>query len=122
VSNRKRDSHFGRMPWGDEQSSIADLLQEVMEGHDTDVWDDMIQLVEALSAVLRPVSVSPDFVRELGEGLAAAASPTEITIGRPSRRRMLWLGAVLSGSLVSAMGVLVVWLRRRNRRSPVLAS
>jgi hypothetical protein len=122
VSNRKRDSHFGRMPWGDEQSSIADLLQEVMEGRDTDVWDDMIQLVEALSAVLRPVSVSPDFVRELGEGLAAAASPTEITIGRPSRRRMLWLGAVLSGSLVSAMGVLVVWLRRRNRRSPVLAS
>jgi hypothetical protein len=110
------------MAWDGERSDIADLLQEFIEGQDTDVWDDMIQLVEALSAVLRPVSVSPQFVRDLGEGLAAAAAPTEITIGRPSRRRTLWVGAVLSGSLVSAMGVLVVWLRRRNRRSPVLAS
>jgi hypothetical protein len=122
VSNRKRRTHLGPMAWDSERSDIDDLIKEVMEGQDTDVWDDMIRLVEALSAVLRPVSVSPRFLRELGEGLAAAAVPTEITIGRPSRRRTLWLGAVLSGSLVSAMGMLVVWLRRRNRRSPVLAS
>jgi hypothetical protein len=122
VSNRKRHTHHGPAGWDDERSEIVDLLQEVMEEQDSDVWEDMIQLVEALSTVLRPVTVSPQFVRDLGEGLAAAAAPAEITIGRPSRRRTLWLGAVLSGSLVSATGVLVVWLRRRNRRSPVLAS
>jgi hypothetical protein len=122
VSNRKKDTRHGPSWWHDERFDIGDLLDEMMEGQHTDVWDDMIELVEALSAVLCPVTASPQFVRELGEGLAAAAAQTEITIGRPSRRRTLWWGAILSGSLVSAMGVLVVWLRRRNRSSPALAS
>jgi hypothetical protein len=104
-----------------ERSDIAGLLLEVMEGQDPSLIDDMVQLVEALSDVLRPVCASPQFVRDLGQGLAAAAVPAEITIGRPSRRR-LWLGAVLWGSLVSATGVLIVWLRYRHRKSPVLAS
>jgi hypothetical protein len=121
VSNRKSDSQLGSTAWDDEQAYLDDLFQEVMEGHDADVWEDLIHLVEALAVVLRPVSASPQFLRDLGEGLAAAAAPAEITIGRPRLRRRFWLGAVLSGSLVSAMGVLFVWLRRRNRRSPLLA-
>ena len=117
----RKDTHLGPRAPHDERSDIADLLLEVMGGQDAGHEADLVQLVEALSAVLRPVSASPMFVRGLGQGLAAAAAPAEITIGRPSRR-WLWLGAVLSGSLVSATGVLIVWLRRRHRRSPLLAS
>jgi len=117
----RKDAYLGPTAPLDRRSDIAGLLLEVMGGQDAGLEADLVQLVEALSAVLRPVSSSPEFIRGLGQGLAAAAAPAEITIGRPSRR-WLWLGAVLSGSLVSATGVLIVCLRRRHRRSPLLAS
>jgi hypothetical protein len=122
VTNRKRDTGLGPANRGDGCSDLDELLREVTDRQDADMLDDMIQLVEALSAVLRPVSASPQFLNDLSEGLAAAAVPAEITVGRSTRRRSLWLGAILSGSLVSAMGVLFVWFMRRNRRSPILAS
>jgi hypothetical protein len=122
VSERRRKGDLESIALDGESADIVDLLAEVAEWQETDIWEDMVHLIESLSAVLRPVTASPHFIRDLGQGLSAAGAPAEITIGRPRRRWSLWLGAVLSGSLVSAMGVLVVWLRRRNRRSPLMAS
>ena len=81
---------------------------------------DLLWLTNELAALLVPVNPSPTFIRKLGADLAAAAAPSEIEIAKPSRRK-LWIGAILSGSLVSVLGVLFVWLMRKSRRSSVVA-
>jgi hypothetical protein len=80
----------------------------------------LLRLTDQIAALLVPVNPSPEFVRQLGATLAAAAAPAEIMIARP-RNRKVWLGALLSGSLVSVAGVLALWWMRRSRRSAVAA-
>ena len=66
MSSRRVDRNLRLAASDSEDPGLDALLREVMEAHDADVLDDMVQLVEALSAVLRPVSASPQFLRELG--------------------------------------------------------
>lgn len=79
---------------------------------------ELLELTDRISAILVPVEPSAEFVQRLGTSLAAAAAPasTEIIIGR-SRHQKFWMGALLSGSLVSAVGVFALWWLRRSRRS-----
>ncbi len=81
---------------------------------------ELFELTTELAALLVPVDPSAEYIQELGTSLAAAAAPVEIIIGRPSHKK-LWIGALLSGSLVSAAGVLALWWVRRSRRSTVPA-
>lgn len=81
----------------------------------------LFQLTDDLAVLTRPVGPAPDFCRQLGDRLQAAATPPEMVIAQPTRHRKLWFGAILSGSLVSALGVLLVWWLRRGRGSPVAA-
>ncbi len=85
--------------------------------------DDLAQLfrlTDQIAALLVPVDPEPEFVRRLASRLVAAASPAEITVARPSHTRV-WVGALLSGTLVSGIGVLALWWMRRSRRSAVPA-
>lgn len=81
----------------------------------------LFSLTDDLASLLVPVKLTPEFIQELGESLASAAAPAETAATRPSARK-LWLGALVSGSLVSAVGVLVVWWMRRGRGSAVTAA
>jgi hypothetical protein len=83
---------------------------------DTGILGDLLRLTEEIAALLTPVSPAPGFIRRLDQRLSA---PAEIIIARPSRNK-LWLGA-LAGSLVSAVGVLLVVWMRRGRSSVVAA-
>ena len=98
----------------------ADAWLRATQPEDASVLTDLLELTNGIAALLVPINPSPEFVRELGTGLAAAAAPAEIIIAWPSSNK-LWFGALLSGSLVSAAGVLIVWLMRRSRRSLVAA-
>ncbi len=82
---------------------------------------DLFRLTDEIAALLVPVDPSPQFVRRLGQSLAAAAEPAEIIIAQSSNRK-LWIGALLSGSLVSALGVLAVLWFRRGRHSAAPAA
>jgi len=77
-------------------------------------------LTDDLASIFIPVKPSSEFIRQLGVDLAAAAVPGEVTIGKPSRKKLV-LGAILSGSLVSAAGVLLVLVMRRNRSGAIAA-
>ncbi|MBN1317611.1 MAG: hypothetical protein JXA42_19160 [Anaerolineales bacterium] len=103
---------------GDAQDN--DLFFEGMGPLEPKLIGELRSLTDDLASMLFPVSPSPEFIRQLGTDLAAAAVPGEVTIGKPSRKKLV-LGAVLSGSLVSAAGVLLVLVMRRNRSSPVVA-
>lgn len=79
----------------------------------------LFRLTNQIAALLVPVEPKPEFVQELGEELVSSVAPTRIRVAQPNHRNV-WLG-VLYGSLVSAVGVLALWLMRRNRRSTVVA-
>jgi hypothetical protein len=81
---------------------------------------ELFRLTDQIAALLIPVDPEPEFVRQLGGRLAAAASPAEITVARPSHTR-IWVGALVSGTLVSGIGVLALWWMKRGRRSAVAA-
>ena len=87
---------------------------------DDPLLTELLELTEDLAALLVPVKPSPQFIQRLGTSLAAAAAPSELIIGQPSNRR-LWIGAILSGSVVSALGVLLLLWRRRERGGAVVA-
>jgi len=100
---------------------VADMAgSKAARPDDADLLKDLFRLVGDLSALLTPANPSPEFISQLGQSLAAAASPAEIEIG-PGSNRKLWIGAILSGSFVSAVGVLLVWFIR-HRRGAVAAS
>jgi hypothetical protein len=80
----------------------------------------LIRLSDQIAELLVPVAPAPEFVHRLGTRLTAAAAPCEIRIGHQSRQRF-WLGALLSGSLVSATGFVLVWVLLRGRRATMLA-
>lgn len=87
----------------------------LLEASQSDEVATLLKLTDEIAAVLIPVSPEPRFIQQLGTTLAAAAAPAEIIIGHSSKNRF-WLGALLSGSLVSALGVLaLVWMRRSRR-------
>ena len=77
---------------------------------------ELLKLTDDIAGLLVPINPSPKFVQQLG----AAAAPAEIIIAQPSSKK-IWLGALLSGSLVSAIGVLALWWMRRNRRGAAVA-
>ncbi len=81
----------------------------------------LLRLTDEIAAVLIPISPDPDYIQQLGATLAAAAAPAEIIIGYSSKKRV-WFGALLSGSLLSALGVLALVWMRRSRRGTVAAS
>lgn len=83
---------------------------------DDGVLGDLLRLTEEIAALLTPVRPAHGFVRRLDQSLSA---PAEIIVARPSRNK-LWLGALV-GSLVSAVGVLLVVWMRRGRSSVVAA-
>jgi len=83
---------------------------------DAGVLGDLLRLTDEIAALLTPVRPAPGFVRRLDQCLSA---PAEIIIAQPSRNK-LWLGALV-GSLVSAVGVLLVVWMRRGRSSVVAA-
>ena len=90
--------------------------------HCPDELTDLFRLTDGIAALLLPVAPSAEFIQQLGAGLAAAATPPEIIIAQPSSKKLwLWLGAILSGSLVSAAGVLLLLFMRRGRRTVVAA-
>ena len=95
----------------------ADYL---LEASQSDEVATLLKLTDEIAAVLIPVCPEPQYVQRLGTTLAAAAAPAEIIIGRSSKNRF-WLGALLSGSLVSALGVLALVWMRRSRRGTVAA-
>ena len=102
--------------------SDTGFLGEFTDPDDKQLVTDLVQLTNDLAALLVPVKPSPEFVRQLKTNLAAAAAPSQVAIGRRSKKKLwIWLGAILSGSLVSAAGVLVVWLMRRGRSGAVAA-
>lgn len=82
--------------------------------------EELKSLTDDLAALLLPVSPSPEFIRRLGTDLASAAVPEAVTIGKPSRKKLV-LGAILSGSLVSAAGVVLVLIMRRSRGGVIAA-
>jgi hypothetical protein len=81
---------------------------------------ELLRLTDQIAALFIPVDPEPEFVRQLGKGLAAAAEPAEITVAVPSHKR-IWLGALIYGTLVSGIGVLALWWMRRGRRSTAAA-
>ncbi len=81
---------------------------------------ELLRLTDDIAGLLVPINPSPKFIQQLGIALAAAAAPAEIIIAQPSRKR-IWLGALLSGSLVSAIGVLALWWMKRSRRGAAVA-
>jgi hypothetical protein len=81
---------------------------------------ELFKLTDEIVTLLVPVNPSPEFIQQLGTTLAAAATPAEIHVARPSRRK-IWLGALVSGSLVSAVGVLALWWMKRGRGGTVAA-
>jgi len=87
----------------------------VVRRDEADLLTDLFQLVSDISALFVPTNPSPEFINELGLCLAAAATPADIQVAQPSSHRKLWFGAILSGSLVSAVGVLLVWFIRHRR-------
>lgn len=87
----------------------------LLEAGKSDEVAPLLQLTDEIASILIPVSPDPGYIQKLGVALAAAAVPAEIIIGYSSKRRV-WLGALLSGSLLSAIGVLaLVWMRRSRR-------
>jgi len=82
---------------------------------------ELFQLTDQIAALLTPVEPEPEFVQQLGQELVATAAPAEITVAQPSHR-WFWLGALVSGGLVSAVGALAVWWLRRGRHRTVTAS
>jgi hypothetical protein len=92
----------------------------VMYAAQSDELAQLLRLTDEIAALLVPVVPAPGFAKQLGSSLAAAAESAEIVIAQPSRRR-IWLGALLSGSLVSAAGVLAWWWMRRSRGGTVAA-
>ena len=92
----------------------------LLESGQSDEVAPLLRLTDEIASVLLPVSPDPDFIQQLGVALAAAAAPAEIIIGYSPKRRV-WLGALLSGSLLSAIGVLALVWMRRSRRSTVAA-
>jgi hypothetical protein len=92
----------------------------LLETRQSDELTPLLRLTDQIAAVLIPVSPDPEYIQQLGTTLAAAAAPAEIIIGFSSKRRV-WLGALLSGSLLSALGVLALVWMRRSRRSTVAA-
>lgn len=109
------DSLIGR------ESQGIELVRQMAQPYSDDpLLDELLELTDDLAALLVPVRPSPEFIRRLGTSLAAAAAPSELIIGQPSNRK-LWIGAILSGSVVSALGVLLLLWRRRGRGSPVVA-
>ena len=111
---------FAERAIGQHDASQCDWLYGVENPSDRDLLSDFYDLTEDLVTLLAPVSPSPRFLQQLGTSLAAVASSTEVTVTRPSHRT-LWIGAILSGSLVSAAGVLLLWIRRRNRGGTLAA-
>ncbi len=104
-------------------SLLSDNLRPVDLQHQVEQSDDLAELfrlTDLIAALLIPVDPEPEFVQKLGGSLAAAAGPAEITIAQPSHR-WVWLGALVSGTLVSGLGVLALLWMRRSRRSAVAA-
>lgn len=96
---------------------VTDFREQAAESDDL---AELFRLTDQIAALLIPVDPEPEFVRQLGNSLAAAAAPAEITVAEPSRKR-LWLGALISGTVVSGIGVLALWWMRRGRRSTAVA-
>ncbi len=75
----------------------------------------MRSLVGDVRETLVPIEPSPDFVRNLGQSLAQAASQRQQPLRR-RYRRAVWFGLAAAGSVASIVGVTAYMLHQRDRQ------
>jgi hypothetical protein len=75
----------------------------------------MHTLVGNVRETLVPIEPSPDFVRNLGQSLALAASQRQQPLRR-RYRRAVWFGLAAAGSVASIVGVTAYVVRQRDRQ------
>ena len=110
---------FSRQPI--DEAALEAWLAEVFE-----VPADLPKLSGATSSTMRtlvgdvretlvPIEPSPDFVRNLGQSLAQAASQRQQPL-RHRYRRAVWFGLAAAGSVASVVGVAAYVLHQRDRQ------
>lgn len=85
------------------------------------VANDLIKLADELSQILMLVHPRPKFVKNLKSDLLSHTANDRIIVAQP-RRRGLMVGALLSGSILSALGIFLLIRVRRGKRSSLASS
>lgn len=78
--------------------------------------ESLLGLTQRLRSALVPVEPPASFIRELGESLSQAAVHSGRAVARRTRQTVLIIAAVV-GYLFSMVGLVVLLIRRRTRRS-----